>query len=163
MVALAVAIEGRGLPFDPTDSQAQPRVPATPPSTAAVPAPQLHLPALRAEDNRRYLLWSTDGFPDMVNGRSSTQPSETTELIEAMGDFPNPETVAMLRRGGVASVIVHLDRTTGTPQEGVEGRPIAGLGISGRREGPLLIYDVRSPSASSPIVGPPGSGRSSER
>jgi hypothetical protein len=163
MVALAVAIEGRGLPFDPTDSQAQPRVPATPPSTAAVPAPQLHLPALRAEDNRRYLLWSTDGFPDMVNGRSSTQPSETTALIEAMADFPSPETVAMLRRWGVASVIVHLDRTTGTPQEGVEGRPTPGLGISGRREGPLLIYDVRSPSASSPIVGPPGSGRSSER
>ena len=45
VLALAIAIEGRGLPFDPTDSQAQPRAPTLPPSTAAVPAPQLHLPA----------------------------------------------------------------------------------------------------------------------
>jgi hypothetical protein len=163
VLALAVAIEGRGLPFDPTGDQAQPRVPATPPSVAAVPAPQLHLPALRAEDNRRYLLWSTDGFPALVNGRSSTQPTETMELIEDMDGFPSPPTVATLREVGVASVIVHLDRTAGTPQSGIERAPVGGPGILRRREGPLLVYDVRSPSASSPIAGPPGSGRSSER
>jgi hypothetical protein len=163
LLGLAIVIEGRGLPFDPTDSQAQPRVPGTPPSVASVPAPQLHLPALRAEDNRRYLLWSTDGFPEMVNGRSSTQPTETTELIEDMDEFPNPATVATLREAGVASVIVHLDRTAATPQAGIGRRPVAGLGLSRSREGPLLIYDVRSPSASSPIAGPPVSGRSSDR
>jgi hypothetical protein len=163
LVALAIAIEGRGLPFDPTDSQAQPHVPATPPSVASVPAPQLHLPALRPEDNRRYLLWSTDGFPRIVNGRSSTQPTETTKLIEAMDGFPSAETVATLRRWGVASVIVHLDRTRGTPQEGIASRPVDGLGISRRRLGPLLIYDVRSPSASSPIAGRRGRSGRAER
>jgi hypothetical protein len=162
-LAVAIAIEGRGLPFDPTDSQAQPHAPAMPPSVASVPAPQLHLPALRPEDNRRYLLWSTDGFPKIVNGRSSTQPTETTRLIEDMDDFPNPQTVATLRRRGVASVIVHLDRTRGTPQEGILSRPIDGLGIGRRRLGPLLIYDVRSPSASSPIAGRTGRSRPDER
>ena len=63
LLALAIIVEGRGLPFDPTGSATQPHAPATPPSTAAVPAPQLHLPAERPGDNRRYLLWSTDGFP----------------------------------------------------------------------------------------------------
>jgi hypothetical protein len=163
LLALAIAIEGRGLPFDPTESQAQPHVPATPPSVASVPAPQLHLPALRPEDNRRYLLWSTDGFPDLVNGRSSTQPTQTTELIEAMDDFPSRATVATLRQDGVASVIVHLDRTRGTPQEAIASRPTGGLGIARRRLGPLLIYDVRSPSASSPIAGRTGRSALGER
>jgi hypothetical protein len=162
-LAVAIAIEGRGLPFDPTDSQAQPHVPAVPPSVADVAAPQLHLPALLAEDNRRYLLWSTDGFPKIVNGRSSTQPTEATRLIEAMDDFPSRAPVARLRQRGVASVIVHLDRTRGTPQEGIEGRPYERLGITRRRLGPLLIYDVRSPSASSPIAGRTGRPRPAER
>ncbi|MFL5871523.1 MAG: hypothetical protein ACJ75R_10600 [Solirubrobacterales bacterium] len=161
-LALLVAIEGRGLPFDPTDSQAQPHVPRTPPSVASVPAPQLHLPALRAGDNRRYLLWSTDGFPEIVNGRSSTEPTQVSGLIADMDDFPSPDTVAELRRVGVKSVIVHLDRAAHTPQAGIAGRPVRGLTITRRRDGPLLVYDVRSPSASSPIAARGGDGRRGE-
>jgi hypothetical protein len=152
VLALAVLIEGRGLPFDPTDSQAQPAVPGIPPSVASVPAPQLHLPARRPEDNRRYLLWSTDGFPKLVNGRSSTLPPFTDRLIGEMGTFPDAASVAELRRLGVASVIIHLDRVRGTAQEAAASQPIAGLGISRRREGPLEIYDVRSPSANSAVA-----------
>jgi hypothetical protein len=142
VLALAIAVEGRGLPFDPTDSQAQPHAPAIPPSTAAVPAPQLHLPAERPEDNRRYVLWSTDGFPKLINGRSSTVPAFTTGLIEDMRDFPDPATVAELRRVGVDSVIVHLDRIQGTPQAGIASRAVSGLGLAVRRDGPLLIYEL---------------------
>ena len=152
LLALLVAIEGRGLPFDPTDSQAQPTVPPIPPSVADVPAPQLHLPAMRDEDNRRYLLWSTDGFPKIVNGRSSTEPGRIARVIERMRDFPDPGTVRELRRLGVATVIVHLDRAHGTAQEANGQKPIAGLGIRRYRDGPLLIYDVRSPSASSAVI-----------
>ena len=68
------SVEGRGLPFDPLDDQAQPRASGRPTDLSAIPAPQLHLPAERPEDNRRYLLWSTDGFPEIVNGRSSLDP-----------------------------------------------------------------------------------------
>jgi hypothetical protein len=146
-LALLIAIEGRGLPFDPTDTMAQPRMPEARPPPAGAPEPQLHLPALRPEDNRRYLLWSSEGFPKMINGRSSTIPEFTTHLIGSMDDFPSRATVERLRRVGVSSVIVHLDRVRGTPQEGSSARPIAGLGLTRTREGVLEVYDVRSPSA----------------
>jgi hypothetical protein len=163
IAVLVIAIEGRGLPFDPTDSVAQPRVPPAPADVSGVPAPQLHLPALAAADNRRYVFWSTDGLPDIVNGRSSVQPAFTQDLIEAMDGFPDPASVAMLRDEGVRSVILHLNRIEGTPQANAARRPIAGLGLSRRRAGDVLVYELRSPSASSPIGGPPGSGRSSDR
>jgi hypothetical protein len=112
-----------------------------------VPAPQLHLPAELAEDNRRYLLWSTDGFPDLVNGRSSIQPDFTGNLIEAMDEFPGRASVAELRREGVRSVILHLDRVEGTAQSGAASKPIAGLGLRRSRVGRVLVYEIGSLSA----------------
>jgi hypothetical protein len=147
-LVLALLVEGRGLPFDPTDSQAQPRVPEPPASTAEVAEPQLHLPALRASDNRRYLLWSTDGFPAIVNGRSSTQPVATVRLIQRMRGFPSRSTVARLRRFGVRSVVLHEDRARGTPQAGAAARRVAGLGLGRTRVDGLIVYELRSPSAS---------------
>ena len=48
LFALVIAIEGRGLPFDPTDAMTQPPIP--PPAVATgAPAPQLNLPAPAAE------------------------------------------------------------------------------------------------------------------
>jgi hypothetical protein len=141
-VALAIAVEGRGLPFDPTRSQAQPDVPDSPLSFASIPAPQLHLPALLAEDNRRYLLWSTDGFPDLVNGRSSVRPVFTAELIDAMDTFPDRFSVALLRREGVESVALHTDRVYATPQAEAAGKSIRGLGLERRRVGDVIIYEL---------------------
>jgi hypothetical protein len=157
ILVLLIAVEGRGLPFDPGDDQAQPPVPDPPVSTAAVPAPQLHLPAERAEDNRRYLLWSTDGFPKIVNGRASTNPDLIEDLIDEMAGFPDAPTVERLREFGVESVVLHTDRTPGTPQATAAAAAIEGLPLS-RRElpGGLIVYELRSPSAGS---GPsPGSG-----
>ena len=91
LIALAVVVEGRGLPFDPFDDQAQPEVRrrsaarrrrARPPASPARP--------WTAEDNRRYLLWSTDGFPRIVNGRASTVPDSIEALIERDGRLPRP-------------------------------------------------------------------------
>ncbi len=157
-LVLLIATEGRGIPFDPTDSQAQPSVPEAPADVSEVPAPQLHLPATLAEDNRRYLLWSTDGFQDIVNGRSSVQPEYTADVIAAMSHFPDPASVALLRREGIASVLLHTDRIIGSPQGLALGRPIAGLGLDRRRlGGGVIAYELRSPSASSPGSSGPGS------
>lgn len=150
LVALVIATEGRTLPFDPTDSNAQPRVPPAPGDVSEVPAPQLHLPASLATDNRRYLFWSTDGFPAIVNGRSSVQPEYTQRLIDAMDGFPDRASVGLLRERGVRSVILHLARVRGTAQEDAAERPIAGLGLTRRRRDSLVIYELRSPNASSP-------------
>jgi hypothetical protein len=113
---------------------------------ASVAAPQLHLPAQRATDNRRYLLWSTDGFPAIVNGRSSLNPAFTRRLIERVKPFPDGRTVAFLSRLGVNSVILHVNRVNGTPWEGAADRPVAGLGVTRRDLGDLVVYEIRSPS-----------------
>jgi hypothetical protein len=144
LLVLAIVVEGRGLPFDPTDSQAQPGAPPTPPSVAAIPAPQLHLPALSDGANRRYLLWSTDGFPKIVNGRSSLTPNFARKLVERSRGFPSRHTVALLRRTGVRSVIVHVRRAQGTHWRNAERRPVAGLGLTRSRLGDLIVYRLGS-------------------
>ncbi|MGH2964656.1 MAG: hypothetical protein ACRDMH_04625 [Solirubrobacterales bacterium] len=143
VLALAIAIEGRGLPFDPLHDRAQPAVPPAPPSTASVPAPQLHLPAERASDNRRYILWSTDGFPKLVNGRSSLNPTFTQRLIEDVQGFPSRRTVELLARTGIRSVVLHADRTEGTPWQGAARRPVGNLPVTRTRRDGLVIYELR--------------------
>jgi hypothetical protein len=144
LLALAIAIEGRGLPFDPFDDQAQPNVPPVPPSVASVPAPQLHLPALRATDNRRYILWSTDGFPKLVNGRSSFNPAFTQRLIVRSEGFPDRRTVRLLSHVGVRSVVLHTNRVAGTPWAGAATRPVTGLPVTRHRRGDLVVYEIRA-------------------
>jgi len=143
ILALAIVVEGRGLPFDPLDDVAQPKGPAVPPSVATVTAPQLHLPAARPTDNRRYILWSTDGFPKLVNGRSSFNPAFTLRLIERMRTFPSHRTVALLARLGVKSVVLHTDRVNGTPWDRTARRSVAGLPVTRSRRGDLVIYEIR--------------------
>jgi hypothetical protein len=142
----AVAIEGRGLPFDPGDDHAQPRAPEAPVAFSAIAAPQLHLPADLPEDNRRYLLWSTDGFPAMVNGRSSLDPVFTFGLIADVRGFPDDRSVALLRELGVRSVALHTQRVSGTAWEDAAERPVRRLGLTRAREGDVLVYEIRSPA-----------------
>lgn len=149
LLVLAVVVEGRGLPFDPFDDQDQPVVDLVPPSVADVPAPQLHLPAEGGEENRRYLLWSSDGFPEIVNGRASTRPDSIEQLILEMRSFPDRASVARLRDYGVRSVILHTDRVAGWPQEDAEDAPLKGLPLRVTRRGELLVYELLSPSAGS--------------
>jgi hypothetical protein len=151
---LAILVEGRGVPFDPFGKQAQPAVPFPPARTAELPDPQLHLPAERAEENRRYLLWSTDGFPLIVNGRSSLVPTFTGDLIDSMKQFPSRRTVSVLRKLGVRSVILHTDRVAGTPWEDAASKPVAGLPLRRiRGEDGLVIYELREPQGvGKPIV-----------
>jgi hypothetical protein len=146
VLVAAVAIEGRGLPFDPGDDHAQPEVPSAPVAFSAPAAPQLHLPATRPEDNRRYLLWSTDGLPKMVNGRSSLDPTFTFGLIEDVQGFPDPESVELLRELGVRSVVLHVRRVAGTPWEDAVERPIGGLPLTRERAGEVVVYEIRSPA-----------------
>ncbi len=146
VLVLAIVVEGRGLPFDPTGRRAQPEVPDPPPSLAEVPGPQLHLPAERGEDNRRYTLWSTDGFPDIVNGRASTRPDSIEDLIADMSTFPDADTVERLRDYGVKTVVLHTGRVIHTDQALAPRASIKGLGLTKTRLGGLLIYELDSPS-----------------
>jgi len=89
-----------------------------------------------------YVLWSTDGFPELVNGRSSVEPAWTARLVRSTHRFPNRASVERLRHVGVRSVILDLDLVAGTPQEHVAARPIAGLGIDRERRSHAIVYDI---------------------
>ena len=145
-LVLAVAVEGRGLPFDPGDDHAQPAAPVSPIAFSSLAEPQLHLPADRPEDNRRYLLWSTDGFPKMVNGRSSLDPTFTFGLIADVHGFPDRASVELLSDVGVRSVALHTRRVSGTAWEDAAQRPIRGLPLTRTRVGDVIVYVIRSPA-----------------
>jgi hypothetical protein len=164
VLALAIVTEGRSIPFDPFDNQAQPEVPAPLASTADIPQPQLHLPALTAKENRAFQLESTDGFPEIVNGRASTNPAIVLDLVKHMATFPDAATVKELQDFGVRTVILHLGLTEGTPQAGAQRKPITGLPLKRYqlRDRPgLVFYEVLSSNASSgPSAGSRAAGTS---
>jgi len=141
-LVLAIVVEGRGLPFDPTHARAEPAVPSPPADVSDLPAPQLYLPAETADENRRYVLWSTDGFPHLVNGRSSVEPGWTARLVSSMNRFPDRDSVQRLRAVGVRTVILDLDLVEGTPQRNAAPRPIDGLGIDRSRLGATVVYEI---------------------
>jgi hypothetical protein len=138
-----VLIEGAGFSFDGgVHGPAHPTVPAEPAGQRGLPDPQLHLPVSR-EGNRRYVLWSTAGFPRMVNGRASFQPSLTTAIANEVVGFPDARSVARLRSLGVRTVVLHPDLERGTAWDGAERKPIAGLGLTRSRRGDVVVYSLR--------------------
>ena len=149
VLALAIVTEGRSLPFDPFDNQAMREVPPAQASTDEIPTPQLHLPALTAKENRAFQLASSDGFPDMVNGRASTNPAVVLDLVKHMATFPDPPTVRELHDYGVRTVILHQGLTDGTPQQGAARKSIAGLPLTACKLPGLIVYDLGSSNASS--------------
>jgi hypothetical protein len=149
VLALMIVTEGRSLPFDPFGNQAMPDVPPAQPSTNEIPTPQLHLPALTAKQNRAFQLASTDGFPDMVNGRASTNPAVVLDLVKHMANFPDPATVRELQAYGVRTVILHLGLSEGTPQAGAARKSIEGLPLTACRLPDLVVYELGESDASS--------------
>jgi hypothetical protein len=161
VLGLAIVAEGRSLPFDPFDNQATPDVPPSGPSTADIPQPQLHLPALTAKQNRAFQLESTQGFPEIVNGRASTNPAVVLNLVRDMANFPDAATVRELQEYGVRTVIIHLGLTENTPQAGAARKPITGLPLRSYRlpdQPGLVFYEVGSSNASSGVSADSGTG-----
>jgi hypothetical protein len=140
IAVVAILIEGAG--FGPGRWYPHPQAPKAPAGLASAKAPLLQLP-VAADDNRRYLLWSSDGFPRMVNGRSSITPKRTERILTSVNGFPDAASVAALRRLGLRSVVLHTDRLAGTPWEDWRSRPVAALGITRRVLGRLVVYDLQ--------------------
>lgn len=120
-------------------------LPDAPPEPAgaksAIAAPQLHLPITIAA-NRRYVYWSTNGFPKIVNGRASIDPTSFTKLTTEVSGFPDKRSVAALKALGVRSVVLHPYLLVGTRWWDSASKPIDGLGISRRVQDDLVIYDL---------------------
>jgi hypothetical protein len=131
-----------GAGFSSEGGPAHPTVPVAPAGISGLPDPQLHLPMSR-EGNRRYALWSTDGFPRIVNGRASFQPALTTSVANDVADFPDARSVARLRALGVRTVVVHPRLSGGTSWEGAERKPLPPrLGLIRERRGDVVVFRV---------------------
>ena len=135
VLCAAVLADGWGFADHPT-------VPLAPPGQSAAPQPALHLPA-EAPDNRRYVLWSTDGLPKLVNGRGSFIPTYFAALQRDTARFPDERSVAALRSLGVRSVTVHLERARGTPLAGASTRSLRGLDLERHRRGATVLFVLR--------------------
>ena len=116
-----------------------------PPSTVRLPEPQLHLPADGKDADVLYGFWSTNGFPELVNGASGFEPRSRQRAARRHSrGFPDRATVARLRALGVRTVILHRDLASGTPWADADARSVRGLGLRPRRIGELVVYDLRS-------------------
>ena len=143
LACLAILAEGWGFAEHPT-------VPLAPAGHSAAPPPALHLPATDAADNRRYVLWSTDGFPPILNGRGSYVPRRFERTLALTRSFPDARSVAYLRRLGVRSVTVALARTApGSPLRAAATRSLRGLRLRRTRRGSVVRF-VLSPAAPRP-------------
>ncbi len=124
----AVLAEGWG--FAP-----HPAVPIAPAGLKGLPTPVFVLPTY-APDNRRVVLWSTDGFPNVVNGRGSFIPRQFHALQLLTLRFPDRASVAALRKLGVKTVaVLHAQGASS-----ILSRSVDGLGIERRARGGVIVY-----------------------
>ena len=142
--AALVLLEGAGFSFSGggVAGPAHPTVPVEPAGQRGLPAPQLHLPMSR-EGNRRYALWSTAGFPRIVNGRASFQPTLTTAIAADVAGFPDARSVARLRALGVRTVVLHPALAAGTSWAGADAKSVRSLALSRERRGEVVVFVVR--------------------
>jgi hypothetical protein len=158
LLVLAVLVEGSGFDLGGNgflSGPSHPRVPVERAGAARLPAPQLHLP-ITTPANRRYVLWSTDRFPKLVNGRGSFEPRFFVELTRRVERFPDRSSVATLRSLGVRTVVLHRNLAPGTVWERAPRRSIDGLGISRVDDGELVVYRISRESSAEGRGGRPG-------
>jgi hypothetical protein len=115
-----------------------PIVPPPPAGLASVKAPLVLLPNDGIVDEL-YMLWSTDGFPKMVNGISGYQPPRNGALQVAASNFPDPNAVEQLRAAGVRSIVVLRDQTDNPAQIDA---PVDQLGITREERGDMIVYTL---------------------
>ncbi|MGE5830562.1 MAG: hypothetical protein ACM30G_19670 [Micromonosporaceae bacterium] len=104
-------------------------VPAEPAAMHGVAGPVLVLPSDGLSE-LSVMLWSTDGFPKIVNGLASFTPASQQETRDAAMSFPDPASVGYLRAHGIRTVLVVRQWLPGTPWQEVLRRPVDGLGIT---------------------------------
>ncbi|MEU7571639.1 hypothetical protein [Micromonospora sp. NPDC049240] len=116
-----------------------PVVPQQPAVMRTVDGPLLVLPSSQNLD-QPVMLWSTDRFPQMVNGGSGFTPASQARTREATVSFPDYASVDYLRQIGVRNVVVLRDQLGGTPWEGMLDRPVEGLGVTREQVGDAVVY-----------------------
>lgn len=103
--------------------------------------PQLHLPSDDFSDVQ-YMFWSLDGFPEIVNGYSGFTPRLLQDLRRETVNFPDLASVERLQGLGVRTVVLHTDRSAGSPWATAESKPVDGLPLSRTTNGKMVVFEL---------------------
>ncbi|HEX3318188.1 MAG TPA: hypothetical protein VHR88_09220 [Solirubrobacteraceae bacterium] len=145
LLVVVVLADGAGRVGDP-------RVPLPPPGHAALAQPQLQLPTNSSYD-RLYQLWSTDGFPAIVNGVSTFDLPGLDSVRGVMRTFPDAQSVLFLRQHGIRTVVLHTRLGVGLPPAvrspalprnpaAAAAKPVRGLLLRRRTIPGAVVYTV---------------------
>jgi hypothetical protein len=147
-VALIVGLVGEG-----AGHLGHPVVPQPASAETGLEGPVLDLPTDGALD-RVWQYFSTDGFYQIPVGNSTFDMPSVDDLRGGMSGFPDRASVEKLRYYTIRTVVLHTVLPKGLPPEHGEvlpdpsdpaaaaAKPIAGLGITRRRVGSLVIYEI---------------------
>jgi hypothetical protein len=144
---LVVVLVGEG-----AGHMAHPVVPQPARAEQGLPGPVLDLPTDGASD-RLWQFFSVDGFYEIPVGNSTFDLPALDDLRGGMQGFPDRSSVEKLRYYGIRTVVLHTvmpvlpglhaPEVPEPPDYATAAdKPIAGLGISARRVGTLVIYTI---------------------
>ena len=131
---------------------AHPVVPQPARAEIGLPGPLLDLPTDGAAD-RVWQYFSTDGFYKIPVGNSTFDIPAVDDLRGGMNGFPDRASVEKLRYYGIRTVVLHLHMpklpgivgyALAEPPnvQAAAAKPIAGLGITRRRVGSIVVYEI---------------------
>ncbi len=129
-----------------------PVVPQPAKAEIGLPGPLLDLPTDGAAD-RVWQYYSTDGFYEIPVGNSTFDIPAVDDLRGGMNGFPDKASVEKLRYYGIKTVVLHLHMpklpgivgyALAEPPnvQAAAAKPIAGLGITRRQVGSIVIYEI---------------------
>jgi hypothetical protein len=146
-VVIVIGIVGEG-----AGHMAHPVVPQPQKAEIGLPGPLLDMPTDGPAD-RVWQYYSTNGFYKIPIGNSTFDIPAVDDLRGGIHRFPDKASVEKLRYYGIRTVVLHL---TMPKLPGIVGyakaeppdaaaaaaKPIAGLGITRRKVGSLVIYEI---------------------
>jgi hypothetical protein len=152
MVAFVGALLVLGLVGEGAGHLGHPVVPQPAGAEIGLPGPVMDLPTDGAAD-RLWQYFSTNGFYKIPQGNSTFDIPSADDLRGGMGGFPDRASVEKLRYYGVKTVVLHTVMPTlpgiklpAIPEppdpRAAARKPVAGLGITRRQVGSLVIYDI---------------------
>jgi hypothetical protein len=147
-VVLVIGIVGEG-----AGHMAHPLVPQPARAEVGLPGPLLDLPTDGTLD-RVWQYFSTNGFYKIPIGNSTFDMPSVDDLRGGMKNFPDQASIEKLRYYGIRTVVLHtVTYKELPPQHGLvipeppnpvaaAAKPVAGLGVTRRRFGSIVIYEI---------------------
>jgi hypothetical protein len=146
-VVIAIGLVGEG-----AGHMADPVVPQPAKAEVGLPGPLLDMPSDGPAD-RVWQYYSTNGFYKIPIGNSTFDIPAVDDLRGGIHRFPDKASVEKLRYYGIRTVVLHLTMPKlpgivgfahAEPPNAAEAaaKPVAGLGITRRLVGSLVIYEI---------------------